>query len=122
MSPDLDLDLVAWAQDRDVLHVPGVLTPTEAARAHRACAPLLKLFPAGRFGPDYVRDLLGPLPQLRLIPTGGVDLDNVARFLSAGAIAVAVGGGLAATGRPRAEIAERTNAMRHRIATQGEQP
>lgn len=120
VSPDLELDLVAWAARRGVLHIPGVLTPTEVARAHRAGAPLIKLFPAGRLGPGYVRDLLGPLPGLRLIPTGGVDATNAEDFLAAGATAVAVGGGLAASGRPRAEIAERTRAIRRRMATQGE--
>lgn len=120
VSPDLELDLAEWAAQREVLHIPGALTPTEVARAHRTGAPLIKLFPARFLGPGYVRDLLGPLRGLRLIPTGGVDATNIEDFLAAGAAAVAVGGGLAAPGRSRAEIAKQTRAIRRRMATQGE--
>jgi 2-dehydro-3-deoxyphosphogluconate aldolase/(4S)-4-hydroxy-2-oxoglutarate aldolase len=74
-----------------VLHVPGAFTPSEVVAAGTR---LVKLFPAGRLGPAYVTDLLGPLPALRLVPTGGVDAGNARAFLDAGAAAVAVGSAL----------------------------
>ena len=83
--------------------MPGALTPTEIVRARRLGAPAVKLFPAARLGPAYVRDLRGPLPDLQLIATGGVSADNAGDFLDAGCIAVAVGGALAAGDRDAAE-------------------
>jgi 2-dehydro-3-deoxyphosphogluconate aldolase / (4S)-4-hydroxy-2-oxoglutarate aldolase len=94
ISPGLAPEVGAWARERDVLHIPGAFTPTEVIAAHAGGAPLIKLFPAGRLGPAYVADLLGPLPSLRLVPTGGVDAGNAAEFLAAGAAAVAVGSAL----------------------------
>ena len=72
----------------------GALTPTEMLTAAEAGAAYVKVFPASLGGPRYLKDVLGPLPQLRLIPTGGVSVDNVADFIAAGAVAVAMGGNL----------------------------
>lgn len=72
----------------------GAYSPTEILDAHEAGADLVKVFPARSPGPAYVKDLLAPLPYLRLVPTGGVNLDNCAAFLEAGAHTVAVGGSL----------------------------
>jgi 2-dehydro-3-deoxyphosphogluconate aldolase / (4S)-4-hydroxy-2-oxoglutarate aldolase len=94
VSPAFDADVLAWAQERDVLHLPGTFSPTEVFDAHRAGARLIKLFPAARLGPRYIADLLGPLPDLRLVPTGGIDTSNARDFLDAGAVAVAVGSAL----------------------------
>lgn len=94
LSPHLALDVQAWAQAHDVLAIPGAMTPTDVAAALDAGAPLVKLFPAGGLGPGYVRDLRGPFPGVRLIPTGGVDLADADDFLAAGAAAVALGGAL----------------------------
>jgi 2-dehydro-3-deoxyphosphogluconate aldolase / (4S)-4-hydroxy-2-oxoglutarate aldolase len=91
ISPGLAPEVAAWARDRDLLHIPGAFTPTEVIAAG---TPLVKLFPAARLGPTYVADLLGPLPSLRLVPTGGVDAANAPAFLAAGAAAVAVGSSL----------------------------
>jgi 2-dehydro-3-deoxyphosphogluconate aldolase/(4S)-4-hydroxy-2-oxoglutarate aldolase len=77
-----------------VLHIPGALTPTEVALAVQLGAPIVKLFPASRLGPAYVRDLHGPFPDVRLLATGGVHADNAAEFLAAGCVAVAAGGAL----------------------------
>jgi 2-dehydro-3-deoxyphosphogluconate aldolase/(4S)-4-hydroxy-2-oxoglutarate aldolase len=93
VSPGLDAEVAAWANERDILHVPGALTPTEVEAASR-WSLLVKLFPAVRLGPAYVRDLLAPFPDVGLIPTGGVDLENAQAFLDAGAAAVAVGSAL----------------------------
>jgi 2-dehydro-3-deoxyphosphogluconate aldolase / (4S)-4-hydroxy-2-oxoglutarate aldolase len=94
VSPRFDADVLRWAQERGVLHLPGAFSPTEVVAAHRAGAQLIKLFPAARLGPRYLADLLGPLPDLRLVPTGGIDASNARDYLDAGAVAVAVGSAL----------------------------
>jgi 2-dehydro-3-deoxyphosphogluconate aldolase/(4S)-4-hydroxy-2-oxoglutarate aldolase len=72
----------------------GALTPTEALAAHEAGADMVKLFPARFGGPQYLRDILAPLPFLRIVPTGGVGAENARAYLDAGAVAVGVGGSL----------------------------
>jgi 2-dehydro-3-deoxyphosphogluconate aldolase/(4S)-4-hydroxy-2-oxoglutarate aldolase len=69
----------------------GAFTPTEAQHAHEAGADFIKIFPADSLGPGYIKNLLAPLPHLRIVPTGGVSLANVADFLKAGCAAVGVG-------------------------------
>ena len=96
VAPTLDLAVTAEARESGVPHVPGCLTPTEAVAAMAAGAELVKLFPAGRLGPGYVRDLLGPLPELRLVVTGGIAPEQAAGYLAAGAIAVGLGSSLLA--------------------------
>jgi 2-dehydro-3-deoxyphosphogluconate aldolase/(4S)-4-hydroxy-2-oxoglutarate aldolase len=71
--------------------LPGALTPTEVTTAWRAGAPAVKVFPASVFGPSYVRALGDPLPQVPLVPVGGVSIEDMAAYLAAGAIAVGVG-------------------------------
>ncbi len=75
----------------DLPVMPGAMTPTEIFAAWTAGADAVKVFPATSLGPRYFRDLAGPFPQLRLTPTGGVDLDTAADWIRAGAIAVGVG-------------------------------
>jgi 2-dehydro-3-deoxyphosphogluconate aldolase/(4S)-4-hydroxy-2-oxoglutarate aldolase len=72
----------------------GAYTPTEAQLAHEAGADFIKIFPADSLGPGYIKALLAPLPHLRIVPTGGVDLGNVADFLKAGCAALGVGSSL----------------------------
>ncbi len=76
--------------ERDVAWIPGALTPTELEAAWRGGAALVKLFPGRLGGPQYVRDVLAPLADLRLIVTGGIDATNAVDFLRAGAVAVGV--------------------------------
>jgi 2-dehydro-3-deoxyphosphogluconate aldolase/(4S)-4-hydroxy-2-oxoglutarate aldolase len=83
---------VAHAADRPVML--GACTPTEAQAAHEAGADFIKLFPADVFGPAHVRALRAPLPHLRIVPTGGVDLNTAADFLRAGCVALGVGSAL----------------------------
>jgi 2-dehydro-3-deoxyphosphogluconate aldolase/(4S)-4-hydroxy-2-oxoglutarate aldolase len=74
---------------------PGALTPTEVVTAWEAGADIVKIFPCGNVGgPKYIKALRGPFPQIEMIPTGGVNLENAGEFLKAGACAVAVGGEL----------------------------
>lgn len=106
VSPHLAWDVSAWAREHDVLHIPGAFSPTEVAAALDAGEPLVKLFPAGQAGPDYVRDLLKPFPEARLVATGGIHPDNARAFLDAGAAALAVGSSLAGA-RDRASLTRR---------------
>ena len=74
----------------------GAYTPTEALTAHEAGADFIKIFPADQLGPTYIRNLLAPLPMLRIIPTGGVTVETAADFLNAGCVALAAGSSLVA--------------------------
>lgn len=94
LSPSLSPQVVSLCNRYSILAVPGVLTPTEAVEAWEIGARAVKIFPAGVVGPGYIRDLRGPLPQIEMIPVGGVNVDNTAEFIRAGACAVGVGGGL----------------------------
>ncbi|MCX4242985.1 bifunctional 4-hydroxy-2-oxoglutarate aldolase/2-dehydro-3-deoxy-phosphogluconate aldolase [Paraliomyxa miuraensis] len=94
VSPIMDPEIIALAGELGVPILPGVHTPTEMVAAHRAGAPLLKLFPGPAGGPAYLRSALAPLPFLRVVPTNGVDLDNAAAWLRAGAFAVGMTTGL----------------------------
>lgn len=89
---------------------PGAFTPTEIFTASRGGAPLVKLFPAATVGPRFIRDLHGPLPGVRIMPTGGIEITDVANWLAAGAAAVGLGGPLigdAADGGSLARLAAR---------------
>lgn len=88
VSPVLDPEVIAAGLSLGIAVIPGCHTPTEMLAAHRAGAPLQKLFPAPGAGPAYVRACLGPLPFLRIVPTHGVDASNARAWLSAGAFAV----------------------------------
>lgn len=88
VSPVTDEAVIEKALSLGVAMMPGTHTPTEMLRAHRAGAQLQKLFPAPGIGAAYVKNCLGPLPFLRIVPTSGVDGDNVGDYLRAGAHAV----------------------------------
>jgi 2-dehydro-3-deoxyphosphogluconate aldolase/(4S)-4-hydroxy-2-oxoglutarate aldolase len=91
VSPTVDPGVVELAKQSGVLAVPGALTPTEAYAAWRLGAGAVKIFPASVGGPSYIRALLGPMPALQLIPTGGVTAENATAYLQAGAFAVCLG-------------------------------
>ena len=84
-----ELVAIAHAAGRPIML--GAYTPTEAQTAHEAGADFVKIFPADKLGPGYIKALRGPLPHLRIVPTGGVDVPNVADFLKAGCAALGVG-------------------------------
>lgn len=116
VSPVLDPDLTAGL---GVPCYPGGLTPTEIFTAHRAGAPIVKLFPAATVGPRYVKDLHGPLPDVRIMPTGGIAVEDVPGWLAAGAVAVGLGGPLigdAATGGSLAALADRARRAADAVA------
>jgi len=95
VSPGLDLETVRLARQEGVLIIAGALTPTEVMAAWKAGADFVKIFPCGQVGgPKYIKALKGPLPQVPLVPTGGVNLETAADFILAGAAALGVGGEL----------------------------
>lgn len=94
VSPTLDPQVIELCHRYGVIAVPGAFSPTEILAAWELGADLVKVFPAGAMGPGYIKDILSPLPQVRLLPTGGVSLSNVAQFIAAGATAVAAGSSL----------------------------
>lgn len=94
VAPTLNLETIRLCLRYGVPVIPGAYTPTEILQAHEAGAPMVKLFPATALGPQYLRDVLAPLPHLRLLPTGGVTEETAGAFISAGAVAVAVGSNL----------------------------
>jgi 2-dehydro-3-deoxyphosphogluconate aldolase/(4S)-4-hydroxy-2-oxoglutarate aldolase len=95
VSPGFDAETVALARNRQTLIMPGALTPTEVIAAWKSGADFVKVFPCGNVGgPSYIKALKAALPQVPLIPTGGVNLSTAAQFFDAGASAVGVGGDL----------------------------
>lgn len=104
VSPTLDVDLVFEAIGNNLPCIPGAFTPTEIASAWDAGATFVKVFPASALGPSFVRELRGPMPEVQLIPTGGVDLANARSFLDAGAVAVGIGSAIV-RGDPGARLA-----------------
>jgi len=94
VSPILRVELVAHAHRADRPVMLGAYTPTEAQLAHEAGADFIKIFPADGLGPAYIRALRAPLPHLRIVPTGGVDLKTATEFLKAGCAALGVGSSL----------------------------
>lgn len=94
VSPTLSPDVIRACRRYGVVVIPGAYTPTEILAAWQLGADYVKVFPASGLGPQYLREILAPLPQVRLIPTGGVSLDNIPAFFEAGASALAVGGNL----------------------------
>jgi 2-dehydro-3-deoxyphosphogluconate aldolase/(4S)-4-hydroxy-2-oxoglutarate aldolase len=95
LSPGFDLETVKLANKEGVLIMPGALTPTEVISAWNAGADFVKIFPCGNVGgPKYIKALKGPLPQVPMVPTGGVNLNTAADFIRAGSAAIAVGGEL----------------------------
>ena len=95
VSPGFDAETVALARRLDVLIMPGALTPTEVITAWKAGADFVKIFPCGNVGgPAYIKSLKAALPQIPMIPTGGVNLETAAAFLRAGASALGIGGEL----------------------------
>ncbi len=97
VSPTLQLDVIRTCKRYGKLSMPGAFTPTEIVAAWEAGADIVKVFPSDCVGPQYLKALRGPLPQIRLMPTGGINAENAGDFLRAGACALGVGGALAET-------------------------
>jgi 2-dehydro-3-deoxyphosphogluconate aldolase/(4S)-4-hydroxy-2-oxoglutarate aldolase len=127
VSPTLNPGVLRLCRDKDVVCMPGAFTPTEILAAWHAGAQVVKLFPAAAVGPRYLKDVLAPLEFLRIVPSGGVSLENAGDWIRAGAAAVSVGTALVSeatiqrgaeaqlTARTRA-LVERVAAARHELA------
>ncbi|MBP9211660.1 MAG: bifunctional 4-hydroxy-2-oxoglutarate aldolase/2-dehydro-3-deoxy-phosphogluconate aldolase [Bacteroidetes bacterium] len=94
VSPVLNLDVIAVCRKHNVACMPGCYTPTEIFTAWNAGADVCKVFPATSLGPKYFKDLSGPFPHIKLMPTGGVTIGNVGEWVAAGAVAVGIGSDL----------------------------
>jgi 2-dehydro-3-deoxyphosphogluconate aldolase/(4S)-4-hydroxy-2-oxoglutarate aldolase len=94
VAPTLNLDVIRLCQRYDKLVMPGAFSPTEILAAWEAGADIVKVFPADVVGPAFFKAVRAPLPQVRLMPTGGVDLNTAAAFLRAGACCLGIGGQL----------------------------
>jgi 2-dehydro-3-deoxyphosphogluconate aldolase/(4S)-4-hydroxy-2-oxoglutarate aldolase len=114
VSPHVDLELIAAARRLKVASLPGAFTPTEVMSAWRAGATAIKLFPAVQAGPEYLRALRAPLSDIPLMPTGGVSIESMNDWFSAGAIAVGLS--KITVGTP-AQVEELARAASSRLAT-----
>ncbi len=94
VTPTLSRAVIETCNRYGRVVVPGAFTPTEILTAWECGADFVKVFPASVGGPDYLKAVRAPLPQTKLVPTGGVELDNIPDFINAGAVAVAVGSNL----------------------------
>ena len=94
LAPDLNPEVVQILHEKKKLMIPGVSTPSEMTQAHRLGIDLLKLFPAGALGAQYLKEIRGPLHDAQIIPVGGITLGNVKEFAQNGAFAVGIGGEL----------------------------
>ena len=94
VAPVFNLAIIEMCHRYDVAVMPGCFTPTEILTAWEAGADIVKVFPATALGPQFFKDIRAPLPQVKLMPTGGVTLDNAGEWIAAGAVAVGVGSAL----------------------------
>lgn len=94
VAPCVNLEVIKLCRRYDKLVMPGALTPTEIVAAWEAGADIVKVFPADIVGPAFFKAMRGPLPQVKLMPTGGVDLNTASEFLKAGAVCLGIGGQL----------------------------
>ncbi|WP_029192339.1 bifunctional 4-hydroxy-2-oxoglutarate aldolase/2-dehydro-3-deoxy-phosphogluconate aldolase [Paenibacillus harenae] len=94
ISPNLDEEVIAYGRERGLSVWPGVMTPTEIVKAWKAGADAVKIFPMGTLGTGYLKEIRGPLNDIPMIATGGVDLHNISDYFKAGANAVGMGGKL----------------------------
>jgi len=94
VTPTLDLEVIHQSVKLGIPIFPGAYTPTEIHQAWKNGAAAVKVFPATQLGPQYIKDVLAPLSEIKLLPTGGVSLENIATFFKAGAVGVGMGSSL----------------------------
>ncbi|AJG40743.1 2-dehydro-3-deoxyphosphogluconate aldolase [Thermotoga sp. RQ7] len=113
VSPHLDEEISRFCKEKGIFYMPGVMTPTELMRAMKLGHTILKLFPGEVLGPTFVKAMKGPFPNVKFVPTGGVNLDNVCEWFKAGVLAVGVGSALV-KGTPD-EVKEKARAFVEKI-------
>lgn len=91
VSPVLNPDIIAVCREQNVISIPGCYTPTEIFTGWSAGADVIKIFPARNLGPGYIKDITGPFPNIKMMPTGGVTIENAGEWIGAGAVAVGIG-------------------------------
>ncbi|KHF38738.1 bifunctional 4-hydroxy-2-oxoglutarate aldolase/2-dehydro-3-deoxy-phosphogluconate aldolase [Halalkalibacter okhensis] len=96
-SPTVDVDTIRLTKRYGVISIAGALTPTEILKAYENGSDVIKVFPANVFGPTYLKDVHGPLPQIPLMPTGGINLSNIKDYIQAGGVAAGLGSALVDT-------------------------
>lgn len=94
ISPNTDVEVIKRTKESGKISIPGALTPTEIMAAYNSGADIVKIFPAGVLGLDYIKALLAPLSHIPVVAVGGVNVDNIDQFIKAGAKGVGVGGNL----------------------------
>lgn len=94
VTPIMDVAVMKYCNENNIPIFPGAFTPLEIYNANKLGATAVKIFPATQMGPGYVKDILGPLDTIKLLPTGGVDVNNIQSFFQAGAVGVGMGGSL----------------------------
>jgi len=114
VAPNLDMETVRVAVQNDILHLPGVFTPTEAQNAYVAGCKIVKLFPSDIMGPRYIKAIRAPLDDIGIVPTGGISADNIADYVNVGIVAAGIGSALV-TGPTQdlADLAKRAQALRN---------
>ena len=111
VTPALRRQVITTCVQRQTLVLCGGLTPTELLEAHEAGAELVKVFPASLGGPKFIKDVLAPMPFLKMVPTGGVSPENAREYLAAGAVAVGIGGNLVSNKLVAEEAFDRITAI-----------
>jgi 2-dehydro-3-deoxyphosphogluconate aldolase / (4S)-4-hydroxy-2-oxoglutarate aldolase len=112
VTPGLDIEIVVFGREHNVLVIPGTLTPTEIMAAACHGAEVVKVFPCGNVGgPAYLKALKGPFPHTKMIPTGGVNISNAAEYLKAGAFALGAGSDLVETAALKSSDSQRITAL-----------
>ena len=94
VTPSFNAEVVRYAREKGMVTLPGVLTPTEAVAAYEAGADFVKIFPVGNLGAAYIKAIRAPLSHIPMLAVGGVNENNVADFLQAGAVGAGIGGNL----------------------------
>lgn len=94
VSPHFDAEIAKYAVDNNIDYMPGCATATEIVTAMKAGCKIIKLFPGGQLGAGFIKDIHGPIPEVELMPSGGVSLDNIKDWADKGAVAVGVGSAL----------------------------
>ncbi|MFC4402752.1 bifunctional 4-hydroxy-2-oxoglutarate aldolase/2-dehydro-3-deoxy-phosphogluconate aldolase [Gracilibacillus xinjiangensis] len=113
-SPTVNIDTIQITKRYGIVSIPGAMTPTEILTAYETGGDVIKVFPSRAIGPDYIKDIKGPLPHIPLMPTGGVAQHNIMDYFKAGAVAVGLGGSLvqAKDKYSQADLAELTRKAR----------
>lgn len=120
LAPAYGERVLQYAKSRGILYIPGCYTPTEIYEAYLAGAKMIKVFPAGQLGAAYIKDVLAPMDDLVLLPTGGVNPDNIRAYLNSGAQAVGISSALVPSNRPvddalLEEIGERVEKLKTEV-------